>query len=691
MASIVKSSIEYFADPTKGRPVANGYVYVGTIDLDPEVPANQKQISVIQEDGTTVEVAQPLSLSAGGVPVYSGSPVTIVVDGDYSLKVNDKHGAQVYYIAHVHPSVTTSEVVMKFDTIADLRASDIYTSINKVKVLGYSAVGDSGGGPLRTWNSGSGQIDTGGDIIVPGGSVGSVSTVGAWIFEKGIEVSFKYFGAVGDDTADDTIPVQNTFDYVKNGGGIRVEKGMFKVTTITLNDHKGINIRSVGHRNDTHGLHITGVIDCTNCGVNVIENVNFISSGNTNNCFNFNADCAQWKITGCSFLGFDRALNFTDNNYIIDINHNVFSNNNMDIYVYLNIHMNIIGNTFSEWKNVSILLVNFKNVTIDANQFESIVSLTGYSVEIGSGAAVDGKSSVTNNKMFQCPGVKLNSILNMNIMGNDIYTIQSQHPIHQVSGDRININDNIIEYGNADTSKSCIYISGTGKSSVNGNDTIAGAAHSSIRIDASTDSIVKNNRLENGINGIYLESLATADRHIIKDNIITSTTGSGIKDVSCVDAAANVEGNIITTSGTAYDNSGGLNMQDHNMISIASQGTSLAASTLDVLSLGSASNAEDLVRTSGTTITIKSKGWYLINCAVSISAMVTGDAYYQVRVGGGDVKTVFLNQKGGSTANYYSNDTHRLHFDSDDVIDFSGYQTDTVSRTMALQVEMVKN
>ena len=93
----------YFAHPSYGKPVANGYIYIGIQDLDPEVVANQKQMKIQQEDGTVVNVAQPLRTSAGGVPLYNSSPVTIVTEGNYSLKVMDSYGSQVYYIPSVVP------------------------------------------------------------------------------------------------------------------------------------------------------------------------------------------------------------------------------------------------------------------------------------------------------------------------------------------------------------------------------------------------------------------------------------------------------------------------------------------------------------------------------------------------------------------------------------------------------------
>jgi hypothetical protein len=99
--SLIDFPILYIPDPVKGRPLFAGQIFVGEPDLDPEVGVNQKQLSVIQEDGTKVNVSQPFILSAGGVPVYLGNPVRLDVTGNYSLKILSKLGAQVYFIENV--------------------------------------------------------------------------------------------------------------------------------------------------------------------------------------------------------------------------------------------------------------------------------------------------------------------------------------------------------------------------------------------------------------------------------------------------------------------------------------------------------------------------------------------------------------------------------------------------------------
>ena len=96
--NLVELSPGYYPNSSRGRPLATADIYVGKPDLDPEIVVNQKQLSVQQEDGTIVAVTQPIHTSAGGVPQYAGSPVVLLVEGDYSLKVLDSSGVQIYYV-----------------------------------------------------------------------------------------------------------------------------------------------------------------------------------------------------------------------------------------------------------------------------------------------------------------------------------------------------------------------------------------------------------------------------------------------------------------------------------------------------------------------------------------------------------------------------------------------------------------
>lgn len=93
----VRSPWAYFPDPTVGRPVFKGYIYVGEPDTDPQITTNQIQVKAVQEDGSTVNIAQPIMTGAGGVPMLNGSPVQLITEGEHSLKVLNSQRSQVYY------------------------------------------------------------------------------------------------------------------------------------------------------------------------------------------------------------------------------------------------------------------------------------------------------------------------------------------------------------------------------------------------------------------------------------------------------------------------------------------------------------------------------------------------------------------------------------------------------------------
>lgn len=135
--------ISYFPNPADGRPLSGGKLYIGLPDADPEIPANQKQVYTLQENGSTVAIPQPIYLSPGGTPIYNGANASLYVSGDYSIKVKDFLNAQRYYIPD--SSVDSSTEVSVYDTIADMTAANTTTGA-LYKTKGYYTIGDGGGG-----------------------------------------------------------------------------------------------------------------------------------------------------------------------------------------------------------------------------------------------------------------------------------------------------------------------------------------------------------------------------------------------------------------------------------------------------------------------------------------------------------------------------------------------------------------
>jgi hypothetical protein len=187
----VSLSTGYFANPTSSKSIANGRIYVGKPDLDPVITANQKQISVLQENGTIVAISQPISTSMGGVPVYNGSPVTILVDGAYSIAVYSSSGSQIYYISQND----IIESLNSIDSVSALKAIAYTPIANQVIYLdGYYAIGDGGGGQMY-WDATSTETDNGGTIF----KVAGIDT-GRWKRPDTDEIYSSWFGGIFNDS-----------------------------------------------------------------------------------------------------------------------------------------------------------------------------------------------------------------------------------------------------------------------------------------------------------------------------------------------------------------------------------------------------------------------------------------------------------------------------------------------------------
>jgi hypothetical protein len=74
-----------------GLPLENGYIWVGTVNLNPQV----NPISVFWDSALTIPAALPIR-TLNGYPVYQGSPSRFYTASDYSIQVLDSKGSLVY-------------------------------------------------------------------------------------------------------------------------------------------------------------------------------------------------------------------------------------------------------------------------------------------------------------------------------------------------------------------------------------------------------------------------------------------------------------------------------------------------------------------------------------------------------------------------------------------------------------------
>lgn len=88
-----------FSAPRAFKSVANGKIYIGNPDTDPVNPANQIPVYIVNEDGSEVQVSQPIIINAGGFPVYNGQIMKFITKQNFSMAVYDAYGVQQFYWA----------------------------------------------------------------------------------------------------------------------------------------------------------------------------------------------------------------------------------------------------------------------------------------------------------------------------------------------------------------------------------------------------------------------------------------------------------------------------------------------------------------------------------------------------------------------------------------------------------------
>jgi hypothetical protein len=74
-----------------GLPLENGYIWVGTVNLNPQV----NQIAAFWDSALTIPAAQPIR-TLNGYPSYQGTPSRFYVGSDYSIQALDSKGSVVY-------------------------------------------------------------------------------------------------------------------------------------------------------------------------------------------------------------------------------------------------------------------------------------------------------------------------------------------------------------------------------------------------------------------------------------------------------------------------------------------------------------------------------------------------------------------------------------------------------------------
>ncbi|MEM6162036.1 phage head-binding domain-containing protein [Erwinia sp. P6884] len=98
---VVSMPSQLFTASRSFKALANGRIFIGVIDKDPTIPANQIQVYIENEDGGNVPIAQPIIINAAGFPVYGGQIVKLVTVSGHAMAVYDAYGSLEHYFPNV--------------------------------------------------------------------------------------------------------------------------------------------------------------------------------------------------------------------------------------------------------------------------------------------------------------------------------------------------------------------------------------------------------------------------------------------------------------------------------------------------------------------------------------------------------------------------------------------------------------
>lgn len=193
------------------KALANGKIYIGVIDTDPTIPANQIPVYIENEDGSTVQIGQPLIINAAGKIVYNGDIVKVVTQQGHSMAVYDAYGAREDYIPNVlkydpDQFANYAQNVFSYGRFKKLYPFSFQTgaTINSAN----EALFDSATGMYYIYRNYTSPV------TVPSGSAPNGSWVCVGLLSSYYEPGdLRNFKGVGDGVANDTEALNNAINF----------------------------------------------------------------------------------------------------------------------------------------------------------------------------------------------------------------------------------------------------------------------------------------------------------------------------------------------------------------------------------------------------------------------------------------------------------------------------------------------
>lgn len=239
----------------------------------------------------------------------SGSSAQIGVDENGNIIAAHESGSQ--FVLGSQTSVTSASVI-------DLEGQTGRFDGRSAQAYGYATQDDGGGGPF-VWVDGDVTAANGGTILGAG--------TGRWRRIYSGCLNPKWFGAVGNGVADDTVAVQAALTLAGGDGGeVHFTAGNYLLDTVTMSSGVTVSAdRGAFLLQRTSDTPVLQAVSATRINV---KNVSVVATGggtggssSTDVGIHFD-DCNVVSVHGCLVVAFSGAGIRTDNGDVIDISDN---------------------------------------------------------------------------------------------------------------------------------------------------------------------------------------------------------------------------------------------------------------------------------------------------------------------------------------------------------------------------------
>ncbi len=197
------------------------------------------------------------TLNANPVILDSEGYADIWLDGDYQYRFRLENAAGTLQWQRDNIGASAGSQV---STLADLRNTTGTTEGEVIRLLGYVSNGDGGGGEFF-WSASSTATDNTGTVVKA-----TATATGRWLRLFSGPVNVKWFGARGDNSADDTNAFQRAIDYVDSLGGGQIdvpfEGGETYKANIVIANRRGVHLHGTGWTKQSFGPPATALTRC---------------------------------------------------------------------------------------------------------------------------------------------------------------------------------------------------------------------------------------------------------------------------------------------------------------------------------------------------------------------------------------------------------------------------------------------